>query len=113
MLLGSRFDFDLCIRSEETTGLCDRGLLNDKLPVDVAPFSRLTSGFSIGHGRGIFETHGVSGEGGHPRSVRGGRADHRGQRRSGDDSGGDLVDVLVALVTEVQAQGWSLFDLWC
>ena len=72
MLLGSRFDFDLCIRSEETTGLCDRGLLNDKLPVDVAPFSRLTSGFSIGHGRGIFDTHGVSGEGGQITGDKGG-----------------------------------------
>ena len=71
MLLGSRFDFDLCIRSV-TTGLCERGLLNDRLPVDVAPFSLLTSGFSIGHGRGIFETHGVSGEGGQITGDRGG-----------------------------------------
>jgi len=32
--------------------------------VDVAPFNRLTSGFSIGQGRGILDTQGVSGDGG-------------------------------------------------
>ena len=30
----------------------------------MADLSRLTSGFSIGHGRGIFDTHGISGDGG-------------------------------------------------
>lgn len=67
----SRLDFDLCICLSEITGLWALGL-TERLPVEVAPFSRLTSGFSMGQGRGIFETQGVSGEGGHMIGERGG-----------------------------------------
>ena len=58
---GSRLDLDLCITGRELAGLLD---LWERFPVEVADFSLLTSGFSMGQGRGIFDTHGVSGDGG-------------------------------------------------
>ena len=61
---GSKFDLDLCMTGSWLAGLLDL-LLTDKLPVDVADFSLLTSGGSSGaHGRGILDTQGVSGDGG-------------------------------------------------
>ena len=54
----SRLDFDLCICLSEITGLWALGLTN-RLPVEVAPFSLLTSGFSMRVGQGIFETQGL------------------------------------------------------
>ena len=54
----SRLDFDLCICLSEITGLWALGL-SDRFPVEVAPFSRLTSGFSMGQGQKILETQGL------------------------------------------------------
>ena len=68
---GSRLDLDLCITGRELAGLLD---LWERLPVEVADFSLLTSGFSRGQGRGIFETQGVSGDGGAMTGERGGPA---------------------------------------
>ena len=70
-LLCSKLDFERCIRSVFGWGLCERGLI-ERLPVDVAPLRRLTSGFSMGQGRGILETQGVSGDGGQITGERGG-----------------------------------------
>ena len=55
---GVKFDLDRCICG--LLALCAPA----KLPVEVADFNLLTSGFSIGHGLGIFESHGMSGDGG-------------------------------------------------
>ena len=60
----SKLDLDLCMTGKPLAGLLDL-LPTDRFPVDVADLSLLTSGFSNGgHGRGIFETQGVSGDGG-------------------------------------------------
>lgn len=59
---GVKLDFDLCIM---LTGLLGWPLppKDRRLPVDVAAFNLCTVGFS-GTGRGIFDSHGKSGEGG-------------------------------------------------
>ena len=69
--LGSRLDFERCICGMPL-GLLDRLVSEERFPVLVAPFSRDTSGFSIGQGRGILETQGVSGEGGAMAGAEGG-----------------------------------------
>ena len=68
---GSRLDLDLCITGRQLAGLFD---LWERFPVEVADLSLLTSGFSMGQGRGILETQGVSGEGGAMTGERGGPA---------------------------------------
>ena len=68
---GSRLDLDLCITGRQLAGLFD---LWERFPVEVADLSLLTSGFSMGQGRGILETQGVSGEGGAITGERGGPA---------------------------------------
>ena len=69
---GSRLDLDLCITGSELAGLLD---LWERFPVEVADFSLLTSGFSMGgQGRGILDTQGVSGDGGAMTGERGGPA---------------------------------------
>ena len=58
---GVKLDFDLCIMLTGLLGRCPPR--ERRLPVDVAAFNLCTVGFS-GTGRGIFDNHGKSGEGG-------------------------------------------------
>ncbi len=66
LLLGSRLDFERCIAMGLWEyGCCWFNTSCDKFPVEVAAFIRLTSGFSgCGQGRGIFESQGISDDGG-------------------------------------------------